>query len=114
MEEDTRVAIERFHEAFNRHDLSGLAQLISDDCVFEDTAPPDGTRHAGRNAVLEAWRGFFADTPAALFEVEDMNVAGDRAVVRWRYTWADGHVRGVDLMRVRDGKVTESLAYVKG
>ena len=27
---------------------------------------------------------------------------------------AEGHVRGVDVMRVRDGRVAESFAYVKG
>ena len=37
----------------------------------------------------------------------------------WRYTWRDaagvpGYVRGVDLFRVRGGKVAEKLAYVKG
>jgi hypothetical protein len=26
----------------------------------------------------------------------------------------DGHVRGVDVIRVRDGQIAESLAYVKG
>jgi hypothetical protein len=30
------------------------------------------------------------------------------------YAWADGHVRGVDVMRVQDGKVLETFAYVKG
>jgi hypothetical protein len=41
-------------------------------------------------------------------------------VVRWRYRWAPdapgqpGHVRGVDVYRVRDGKIAEELAYVKG
>jgi hypothetical protein len=38
----------------------------------------------------------------------------DRALVLWRYDWVDGHVRGVDVMRVRDGKVVETFAYVKG
>jgi hypothetical protein len=33
-------------------------------------------------------------------------------VFHWDYT--GGHVRGVDVMRVRDGKVAEKLAYVKG
>jgi hypothetical protein len=33
---------------------------------------------------------------------------------RWRYDWGDGHVRGVDVIRVRDGQIAESLAYVKG
>ena len=44
---------------------------------------------------------------------------GDRAVVRWRYSWPErvgerGHVRGVDVLRLRDGKIAEKLSYVKG
>jgi hypothetical protein len=35
-------------------------------------------------------------------------------VVRWRYAWGDGHVRGVDVFRVRGGLVAEKLSYVKG
>ena len=47
-------------------------------------------------------------------------MSDDRAVVRWTYRWAadrpsdPGHVRGVDIIRVRDGKVAEKLSYVKG
>ena len=34
---------------------------------------------------------------------------GDRVVQRWRYSFDGGkHVRGVDLFRVRDGKVAEN------
>ena len=48
-----------------------------------------------------------------------MIVAGDRCVVQWRYTWktttaAQAAMRGVDVIRVRDGKVAEKFAYVKG
>lgn len=114
MSEDTRLVIERFHEAFNAHDLDALAGLWSDDCVFEDTQPPDGIRHTGRESVLAACRDFFKHFPNAHFEVEEMTVLGDRAFVKRRYTWRDGHGRGVDLMRVRDGKVSESSVYVKG
>ena len=39
----TRTTIESFNEAFNRHDADGLAALLTDDTVFEDTSPaPDG------------------------------------------------------------------------
>jgi ketosteroid isomerase-like protein len=114
MSDDTRAVIERFHEAFNRRDIDEVGQLITEDCVFEDTGPPDGTRHVGRAAVLDAWREVFAGAPGARFDAEEIITAGDRAVVRWRYQWADGHVRGIDLLRVRDGRVAESLAYVKG
>ena len=56
-----------------------------------------------------------ATTPQARFSVEEQFSDGSgRAVVRWRYDWADGHVRGVDIVRVRNGQLAESLAYVKG
>lgn len=115
MDDEARNTIQRFHDALNRRDLDALDELITDDCVFEATSPaPDGTRHAGRQAVLEACRAFFAGSPAAHFEMEEMFGAGDRVIVRWLYSWGDGHVRGVDVLRVRDGRVAETLAYVKG
>jgi ketosteroid isomerase-like protein len=115
VDDEARDTIERFHEALNRRDLDALGDLITDDCVFETTSPaPDGTRHVGRQAVLEACRVFFDGSPAAHFEMEEMFGAGDRVTVRWLYTWADGHVRGADVLRVRDGRVAETLAYVKG
>ena len=64
--------------------------------------------------MLDAVRQFFADSPSASFTIEEMFTAGDRALVQWRYSWTDGHVRGVDVMRILDGRVAESLAYVKG
>ena len=52
-----------------------------------------------------------ATTPQANFSIEEQfSVGPDRATVRWRYDWGDGHVRGVDIDRVRDGKLSASLA----
>lgn len=42
---------------------------------------------------------------------------GDRGEIRWRLVWgsvAENSVRGVNLMRVRDGKIVEARGYVKG
>ena len=114
MPEDPAETVRKFDAAFNRHDLIALADLITDDCVFESTEPPDGQRVVGRTAVLEAWGKVMADATDVHFEVEEMITSGERVVVLWRYSWADGHVRGVDVMRVRDGRVAESFAYVKG
>lgn len=111
----TLETIERFNDAFNRHDVDGVMALMTEDVVFENTSPPpDGERCVGQAAVRAFWERFFADSPHAVFEAEEMFVAGDRCVVRWRYSWGDGHIRGVDLFRVRDGKVAEKLSYVKG
>jgi uncharacterized protein (TIGR02246 family) len=105
-----RGVIERFHEALNTQDLEALGDLVHEDCVFETTDPPDGTRHVGRAAVLAACKEFLAQSPQAQFEMEETVTVDDRAFVRWRYAWADGHVRGVDVMRVQGGKVIETFA----
>jgi ketosteroid isomerase-like protein len=113
----TLEVIDRFNEAFNRHDVDAVMALMTADCVFENTMPPpDGERFTGAAAVRGFWQRFFAATPGARFEAEEIFAAGDRCVVRWVFRWDDqgGHVRGVDVMRVRDGRVAEKFAYVKG
>jgi hypothetical protein len=35
----TREVIDRFNEAFNRHDADAIAAVFTDDTVFEDTSP---------------------------------------------------------------------------
>jgi ketosteroid isomerase-like protein len=116
----TLGAVEAFGDAFARRDVDAVMACMTDDCVFENTTPaPDGERLAGADAVATFWRGFFVSTPSARFRTEEAFAAGDRVVVRWVFEWDEGaenrgHVRGVDLFRVRDGRVAEKLAYVKG
>jgi cation diffusion facilitator family transporter len=115
----TAEAVDRFNEAFNAHDVDAVMAAMTDDCVFENTSPPNGQRYEGQEKVRAAWEEFFAASPDAHFDGEDVIVAGDRCVVQWVYTWTNddgtaGSLRGVDVLRVRDGKVAEKFAYVKG
>ena len=115
----TQATIEAFNEAFGRHDVDAVMALMTDDCVFENTSPPNGERFEGQNQVRAAWEAFFAASPTAHFDAEDVITTADRCVVQWRYTWTndDGtnnSIRGADVIRVRDGKVAEKFAYVKG
>lgn len=118
--DETLAALQRFNAAFDRHDVDAVMAAMTEDCVFENTyPPPDGERYEGQAAVRAFWTQFFAASPHAAFIAEDTFAAKDRAVVRWRYQWVDqdgkdGHIRGVDVFRVRDGKVAEKLSYVKG
>ena len=69
-------------------------------------------------AVRAAWTEVMG-TPGMEFTEEESFVSGDRAVVRWSYSWTDdqgapGHIRGVDVIRFRDGLICEKLSYVKG
>jgi ketosteroid isomerase-like protein len=115
----TLEAVRRFNEAFNRHDVDAVMAAMTADCVFENTNPaPDGKRYHGQTEVRAFWETFFQSSPDAVFETEEVFAAGDRCVVRWIYRKTRNgqpwHLRGVDLFRVRDGKVAEKLAYVKG
>lgn len=115
----TRMVINRFNDAFNRHDADALAAILTDDTVFEDTSPaPDGKRVEGKDAVVDFWRSWFVKNADAVFDAEDVIISGDRAVVLWVYrkqrNGQPWHIRGVDVFTVRDGKVAAKLAYVKG
>jgi ketosteroid isomerase-like protein len=116
---DTLATVEKFNSAFNRHDVAAVMDLMTEDCVFENTNPaPDGARVKGATAVRAYWEKFFAANPDARFEAEEVFASDDRCVVRWIYhKTKDGkpwHLRGVDIFKVVDGKVAEKLAYVKG
>ena len=105
--------VRRFNVAWGAHDLPAALALISEDCVFESTSPPDGQRYTGREAISAAWRPIFADR-ASQFTVEDSVSAGGHVIQRWRYDWDGGHVRGIDVFTVQNGLVTGKAAYVKG
>ena len=118
--QSTIEVIEKFSAALNRHDVPAVMSLMTEDCIFDNTyPPPDGERFEGQEAVRRFWEEFFRLSPDSVFQAEEMITLGDRCVIRWRYDWTstDGsrrHVRGVNALRVRDGKVAEKLAYVKG
>lgn len=115
----TLEVVQGFNEAFNRHDVDAMMALMTDDCVFDNTRPPpDGERFEGQSRVQAFWGQFFVRSPSARFDTEEIFAAGDRCVVRWVYHWVKngepGHVRGVDIFRIRGRKVAEKLSYVKG
>jgi hypothetical protein len=108
--------IDRYDEAFRLHDPTLLDDLIADECVIEDTGPaPDGARHQGGPACLARWSELAADK-ALSFSTEPADIIGDLAVAPWVLRWgtADNEwVRGVNLIRVRDGRIVEARGYVK-
>jgi ketosteroid isomerase-like protein len=106
--------VEAFGAAWAMHDLEGALALVTDDCVFDSTGPaPDGTCHVGHDAIRKAWQAIFDDL-TSMFEAEETFATDDRVVQRWCYRWDGGHVRGIDVIKVRDGKIAEKLSYVKG
>jgi ketosteroid isomerase-like protein len=116
----TIKVVEELNEALNRHDVDAFMALITDDCVFENTyPPPDGERYEGQSAVRTFLEDFFHATPYIDFRTEDLFASGNRCVVRWVFHWINsagehGHIRGVDVIHIQNGKMAEDFAYVKG
>jgi len=113
---DIRTVIDQFNEAFLSHRAELLRELVADDCVLENTVPaPDGDRHVGREACLAVWQAIASDRNGR-FDVEEVRLLDDQALIFWRYRRGEAltdSVRGVNVMRVKGGKIVEARGYVK-
>jgi ketosteroid isomerase-like protein len=109
-----------FNEALNRHDVSAMTQLMSDDCSYESPDPaPDGTVFKGKAAITQYWQERFNQSPTARYQIEDVFSFGERCILHGKYSEADPAggertIRRVDVFRVRAGLICQQLAYVKG
>jgi ketosteroid isomerase-like protein len=109
----TEQVIEQFNDAFQTRSPDLLTDLVADDCVMESIGPsPDGTRYEGYDACLKFWQALATDTTTS-FDLEDVVVRDDRAIIRWRLNTPEESVRGVNVMHLRDGKIVEALGYAK-
>jgi steroid delta-isomerase-like uncharacterized protein len=121
-EADRLALLDRFAEAWNRHDLDALMSMMTDDCVFEASAGPQvcGERSEGRDAVRAAFAAVFEAFPDARWANPRHFVSrdGGRAVSEWTFTGTnrDGRrveVTGCDLLTFRDAKIAVKNSYRK-
>ncbi len=107
--------MDRFNQVFQSRDPAPLASMIAEDCVIEKISPAqDGDRCRGRDACVALWSEI-ATAPGTRFDREETCAMGDRAIIRWRlWTTPTTSIRGVNLMKVRDGLIVEAIGYIKG
>ena len=117
---DLFTLLDRFAEAWNRHDLDALMSMMTDDGVFEASAGPqvDGQRSEGTQAVRAAFAAVFDAFHDAHWASARHFIAGDRGVSEWTFTGTqkDGkhvEVTGCDLFTFRDGKIAIKNSYRK-
>ena len=112
--------LDRFADAWNRHDVDALMSMMTPDGVFEASAGPqvDGTRSESSAAVRAAYAAIFEAFPDARWGNARHFVSGDRGVSEWTFTGTqrDGkrvEVTGCDLFTFRDGKIAVKNSYRK-
>jgi steroid delta-isomerase-like uncharacterized protein len=118
--EDYMQLLDRFADAWNRHDLDALMSMMTEDGVFQASAGPDvdGQKSQGKQAVRAAYAAVFASFPDARWGNARHVVAGNRGVSEWTFTGTqkDGkrvEVNGCDLFTFRDGKIAIKNSYRK-
>jgi steroid delta-isomerase-like uncharacterized protein len=117
----TPDVLDRFADAWNRHDVDGLMTFMTRDCVFQASAGTDvdGTRYEGWDQVRKGFAEVFAAFPDAHWDGARHFIAGDRGVSEWTFTGtrvADGkrvEVTGCDVFTFRDGKIAVKNSYRK-
>jgi ketosteroid isomerase-like protein len=117
---DLVALLDRFAEAWNRHDLDALMSMMTADGVFEASAGPAvvGHRSEGHEAVRAAYAAVFEAFPDAQWASPRHFVAGDRGVSEWTFTGTrrDGvrvEVAGCDLFTFRDGRIALKNSFRK-
>jgi steroid delta-isomerase-like uncharacterized protein len=117
----------RYLRAWNDHDAAVMADLVTDDVVWEDPAlavPARGSA-AVQEFMLAAWLGF----PDLRFDETDQphrTASGDQVAWRWRMrgtmsgpldppgfapTGRAMEIEGVDLWTMRDGRIARYRAF---
>jgi ketosteroid isomerase-like protein len=105
LEGDAVAVVRAFNDAINGRDLTSLAALMTDGHRFIDGA---GASVDGKEACVEAWRGFFTAFPDYRNHFDDVRPTDGGIVdVGGRSTCSEPALDGPAVWRavVRDGRV---------
>lgn len=104
MKEENIAVVERYLDALRTKDLS-LAPL-ADDLEFGDPVAGKGSSAEDFKAFLEGFLSAINDVKIIQHICED-----DYVVTHWEVDTVFGIISILEKFRVRDGKITEAIAY---
>jgi ketosteroid isomerase-like protein len=110
--------VRRAYEAYSRGDLAAAASAYSEDTVWDVSRfRPDVEAHSGQEELAKnigSWRETWSEHSFSLEQAVD---AGDRVVAvikesgRGKASGAPVTIRYGQLIRVRDGKIVETVVF---
>lgn len=111
MNRDLVSDVARYHAALDRRDFDAVSDMLGPDSVY--LSPGIGGRLEGRAAILQAFRGYFAEYTDQQAADDDIRLlAPDTVLARWRLsatsrrTGAVSHRRGEErVVFGRDGLI---------
>jgi steroid delta-isomerase-like uncharacterized protein len=120
------ITIERYNDAWNRHDLDAIVALHTDDSVFENHT--SGGIAVGKAEIRKLLEGVFATFPDLHFATRRAYFRDDVAVLEWTATATHANPitrgtrtfppsgktlswDGMDVIPTRDGLVARKDVY---
>jgi ketosteroid isomerase-like protein len=117
---DGEAFIRRFNAVWEAHDIDGIAEMFTDDVVFEASFGPEpyGERALGREAARKLAAAVFERVPDLHFEEIRHFVSPGFAVVESVTTGtplggAPYEIHLADLLTLRDGRIAAKRSYRK-
>jgi ketosteroid isomerase-like protein len=111
MTDEEKIAlVQAFNACIGKHDLDGLAKLITDDHVFIDSAH---NVVSGRENVLRAWEGFLILFPDYKNVFETIRAEDDHIVILGHSTCSEAALDGPAIWtaKIADGAISEWRVY---
>jgi len=117
---DGEAFIHRFNTVWDEHDLDGIAEMFTDDVIFEASFGPEpfGERAVGKEAARKLAASVFERVPDLHFEEIRHFVTPEYAVVESVTTGtpvggAPYEIHLADLLTIRDGRIAAKRSYRK-
>ena len=118
-DDDPRLVIKRFMDAWENGDAEAVMEVMAEDCAYlASVGPEPGTSYRGRDQVGAGVAEMLAFEAGGESRQGGVWLSGDHAFAEWDYDeiGEDGTVRairGLDVIRVVDGKIASIDAYRK-
>lgn len=106
MTKNAEAVVEAFNDCINGKDIEGLSRLMTEGHRFVD---PAASVVSGKQACLDAWKGFFAAFPDYRNQFDCMMVREDKVVIVGSSTCSDHRLAGPALWQatLSDQRVEE-------
>jgi ketosteroid isomerase-like protein len=112
--------LEKFADAWNRHDIDALMAYMTDDCVFYlgSGKSASGEKFEGYDAVRQAFERVWTDLPDVSFQDARHFLSGERGCSEWTLvaTHPNGskiELDGCDLFTFKGDKIKVKNSYLK-
>ena len=117
---DSEAFFRRFNAVWQNHDVDGIAEMFTEDAVFEASFGPEahGERAVGKEAATRLAAAVFERIPDVRFqEIRRFATPGFAVIESVQSGTPKGgepfEVQIVDLLTLRDGKIAAKRTYRK-